>query len=414
MHTLTVKLKQHTPLIHFQHSQQGATLRASEVKPKLDRFILAKLGTLEELGDANYDIISDEEFQRVANSFYDEHPEGNFDDLSLREQYLEIGRYIATEKGWFHNGEVSDRCKIGKYIAAQKGWLVGKGDHPALDYKMRIRSNGIKNVSMNVTPKNGGYETNDYPDRENSLFMGNMGGRPEDEVLNFIMNDTIDITFCFKSDKIYNGLNEKIKNSICSFFIDTGFGNRSSKGFGSFTVSEIDGEQQELPSKLPKWRNRLCFNLVSYDFNIRAVGQTVQRHVANDADLKNALHDVFVIISKVWKFLKKNSNGNGLGGRDPRRVMLGMNKGLTSNEVRIPSCLSFRPVLREIGNGYKVDLYIVLNRNVMDTTQNDPDDFYDFMETKFDWYSKNVRNATDDQLAELKRKWNLNYDVELL
>ena len=144
MHTLTVKLKQHTPLIHFQHSQQGATLRASEVKPKLDRFILAKLGTLEELGDANYDIISDEEFQRVADSY----PEGNFDDLSLREQYLEIGRYIATEKGWFHNGEVSDRCKIGKYIAAQKGWLVGKGDHPALDYKMRIRSNGIKNVSI--------------------------------------------------------------------------------------------------------------------------------------------------------------------------------------------------------------------------------------------------------------------------
>lgn len=43
MHTLTVKLKQHTPLIHFQHDQEGATLRASEVKPKLDKFILNKL-----------------------------------------------------------------------------------------------------------------------------------------------------------------------------------------------------------------------------------------------------------------------------------------------------------------------------------------------------------------------------------
>ena len=36
---LTVELKQHTPIIHFQHDQEGATLRATEVKAKLDRFI---------------------------------------------------------------------------------------------------------------------------------------------------------------------------------------------------------------------------------------------------------------------------------------------------------------------------------------------------------------------------------------
>ena len=33
-------LKQHTPLIHFQSDQSGATLRATELKPKLDRFLL--------------------------------------------------------------------------------------------------------------------------------------------------------------------------------------------------------------------------------------------------------------------------------------------------------------------------------------------------------------------------------------
>lgn len=48
MKQLTVKLKQHTPLIHFQHYQEGATLRASEVKPRLDRYIL------ETLGNGNY------------------------------------------------------------------------------------------------------------------------------------------------------------------------------------------------------------------------------------------------------------------------------------------------------------------------------------------------------------------------
>lgn len=32
-------LEPHSPLIHFQHEQEGATLRATEVKPKLDRYI---------------------------------------------------------------------------------------------------------------------------------------------------------------------------------------------------------------------------------------------------------------------------------------------------------------------------------------------------------------------------------------
>lgn len=44
MYKLPIKLKQHTPIIHFQHKQVGATLRATEVKPKLDRFLLEKLG----------------------------------------------------------------------------------------------------------------------------------------------------------------------------------------------------------------------------------------------------------------------------------------------------------------------------------------------------------------------------------
>lgn len=40
----TYTLTQQTPLIHFQYDQSGATLRATEVKPKLDRFLIRKLG----------------------------------------------------------------------------------------------------------------------------------------------------------------------------------------------------------------------------------------------------------------------------------------------------------------------------------------------------------------------------------
>ena len=42
MAELKVQLKQHTPIIHFQHDQEGATLRASELKPKLDKYLIEK------------------------------------------------------------------------------------------------------------------------------------------------------------------------------------------------------------------------------------------------------------------------------------------------------------------------------------------------------------------------------------
>jgi hypothetical protein len=43
---ITFTLRQHTPMIHFQHEHDGATLRATELKPKLDRFIFEKKGKI--------------------------------------------------------------------------------------------------------------------------------------------------------------------------------------------------------------------------------------------------------------------------------------------------------------------------------------------------------------------------------
>jgi len=40
---LEFTLQQHTPIIHFQSEQSGATLRATELKPKLDRFLLEQV-----------------------------------------------------------------------------------------------------------------------------------------------------------------------------------------------------------------------------------------------------------------------------------------------------------------------------------------------------------------------------------
>lgn len=43
MNKLVIKLKQHTPLIHFQWEQEEVTLRATEVKPLLDKYIIDKI-----------------------------------------------------------------------------------------------------------------------------------------------------------------------------------------------------------------------------------------------------------------------------------------------------------------------------------------------------------------------------------
>jgi hypothetical protein len=39
-HKIEFTLKQHTPIIHFQSDQAGATIRATELKPKFDRFLI--------------------------------------------------------------------------------------------------------------------------------------------------------------------------------------------------------------------------------------------------------------------------------------------------------------------------------------------------------------------------------------
>lgn len=203
MKTLEVTLKQHTPLIHFQHDQYGATLRASEVKPKLDKFILTKLGENE-----------------------------------------------GYEKG----------CNIAK----NKGWLVGKGEHDALNYKIKIVCTGnietmfinekkyySKNHEQNRKPfivENGNkYLAKDRKDGRRiidlqpyPLFFGNMDKdiNDSDEYRKMVYTkDVIKLQLNVLNDGLYDYI-EKNKTILSDFFLNHNFGTRQSKGFGSFYVEE--------------------------------------------------------------------------------------------------------------------------------------------------------------------------------
>ena len=179
MEKLVIKLKQHTPLIHFQHDQEGATLRASEVKPKLDRFILSKLG------DGNYE--------------------------------------------------------AGAKIAKKNGWLVGKGDHPSLNYKMRIVSTKKDDsivLNKHWNDRNQNFSTDNFP-----FLLANMGGKEsEDELVNLVMHNEISVCFSALSSDLVNFINLNCE----PFFALTTFGQRQTKGFGSFTVASKQVNDNEI------------------------------------------------------------------------------------------------------------------------------------------------------------------------
>lgn len=202
MNTLTIKLKQHTPLIHFQHDQDGATLRASEVKPKLDKFILKRLG---------------------------------------------LGNYQA-----------------GIDAAKDRGWLIGRGDHPALDYKMRIEAFDVEKWNINEPQE---YTDKNRQDRRPSVRIGNkefLAKRRSDGKMIcqlkpyplFFANLDADYTnpneyrkfsfteeplsmiFTIKDNALYNYIADA--DLLNDFFFQTNFGTRQSKGFGSFSIDESD------------------------------------------------------------------------------------------------------------------------------------------------------------------------------
>lgn len=195
MKTLKVTLKQHTPLIHFQHKEYGATLRASEVKPKLDRFIIEKLGG------------------------------GNYDNVKNQVQRTYPQLFIPKD-GVF-----------------------------ALDYKLKIKAFGNRNeylISSYIKKEGKGTL-----DKYNILYIANspyfaqenenkavIKNRDEWDKIprKGILYDGAELIFLAK-DEVADSSEKKIniidiiKKYIQSFFVITNFGTRQDKGFGSFTIS---------------------------------------------------------------------------------------------------------------------------------------------------------------------------------
>lgn len=187
-------LNQETPLIHFQHDQQGACLRASEVKPQLDRFLIGKLGGVESMKN----------------------------DSALRI--------------WFHSKEnpslnykmrIRGLGKVVKSCESEAAIASGKKFGKTKSKDIKIKNPIAESYFGNMVSWDGAL-SDEY----------NIEMVKENYKETVYYKDGLELTIlCF--DKL---LQETIFEHIASFFLLHNFGTRSNKGFGSYTVKSCQNK----------------------------------------------------------------------------------------------------------------------------------------------------------------------------
>lgn len=191
MNKLTVTLKQHTPLIHFQHDQEGATLRASEVKPKLDKFIISKL-------------TEDKKAEGIRNGWIKENDGKTWLDYKLK---------IVP---------AAEDMRTFEMNTPENKW---NRDTKRYETKMKYSPKYNKQIPVLST----------YP-----MFFGNMDidYETDEESLKKLRADYyLEMQMISKSMPIDTVCTGEI---ISGFFLNHNFGTRQSKGFGSYYVDEED------------------------------------------------------------------------------------------------------------------------------------------------------------------------------
>lgn len=268
MYKLEFTLKQHTPLIHFQHHQYGATLRASEVKPKLDRFLIEK--------------ITNKKGAKATEYFK-----------------LKTSRKIKQENVWIDNPEFNDE------------WLqllIGNSNkHLAFDYKISLSDN-------NRIPLKFYFTSNPSSRRNDDSYINTVRNEFNAQYINktqyFANNSNLKPNRVENSGEVklglYSGniegrvittnnvLYQVINDIIFDFFLSQNFGSRQSKGFGCFTVIKIQNQEKQFDES----------HLVN-------CYQTVYKMDAEISDYIQALQK----IAQVYKLIRSgqgaNDNENG-------------------------------------------------------------------------------------------------------
>lgn len=268
MFKISVPIQQCTPIIQFQSEQFGATLRATELKPKLDRYLI-----------------------RV---------------LQLTETNEKNGESVEVPK------------------ANYKDWFLNKDKHLALDYKVKIIAKGEQDkylpysIHLNSNKKRSlTYKLEDkYIDdikilcpcpffaNNNSIkFAGQNIETVDFDNLKFAVLQQPNEKFEIEFFSYIPELVQQIETSIARFFALENFGTRQSKGFGCFSVvgKSYDAFFKNLDKDL---FNTDC--IFRWDFkNWEKPGNSWSNNTPTD------FNNFFDKLSAFYNVLKSGQNHNG-------------------------------------------------------------------------------------------------------
>ena len=259
---IEVQLTQYTPLLHFQGQQEGACLRASEVKPALDNFITAWLKKHPE--DADKTWIQSEVNGHTAYRY--------------RMTFTAIGE---PEGGYKYNKGTYTTDNNGKpKVDAER---ENDQNRDSRIHKLFFAAMGLD--GFDITPETRIREI--VESRIKGVFY------PEGMTMTILITGDHD-----------NGFSDLIKQLIPPFFALHCFGNRSNKGFGSFGVEEMDGE--DIPVMAPA-------QLAEYAPNQKTL-YYVDYGSASSLSYTNYLDDVFMLS----QIMKAGLNFTASDRNDPR------------------------------------------------------------------------------------------------
>ncbi len=234
-----VTLKQVTPMIHFQYDDFGACLRASDVKPRLDKYIFNKEFILRNKFE------NKEDYDEKLKNFKAEH-KGWF--IKPDDEKVHALNYRMT----ISVGE-NPRVKISSYRKKGIKALIGTPEKPGKlnDNDKKKADKLVSEIESNINPNNTSKYVGTISNPKS--YFGNMAsGSGWDKCQNImelfkegiLYESEITLTvFTMNTELLSN-----VKKHISNFFLINNFGTRSDKGLGSFYVVKVDGKKLEEPT----------------------------------------------------------------------------------------------------------------------------------------------------------------------
>lgn len=274
-------LKQHTPIIHFQHDQDGATLRATEVKPKLDKFLIEKF------------IEQGIEYKKWLI--------GKGEHAALNYKFRVIP--ILSQKIIIANRMMGGKPRQSKALSNAGFDCVEFSPYFAQEKEFgELFAN--KKYSENGKTVNSFSTVGDFDSRVKNL-----------KTLGLFTTDDIKITiFCFDRE-----LKSKIYENLNGFFVSQNFGTRQSKGFGCFLPKGIS-DQAIIDCIKDNYKIKGVFqidNSSNYKEKLRKINEdyTILKRGQNKPYIKSKLWEYFCVEGKMnWekKVIKQHIKNNNI------------------------------------------------------------------------------------------------------